>query len=107
MQWSVWNVGSGVYDYYEDAREPASVNAPAPTHLVHRTLGSTIEQAAWPLPADAKKVGSGPDAIGRVASLKRGGALGEVSLQSPLVRAGALVGAAILLYKYVVKGGRR
>lgn len=107
MQYSVFNVGTGAYDYYEDGREPSSVNTPSPTHVIDRTLGCTVDQAAWPLPADAKKIGTGPVAIGRVASMKRGGALGDVSLQSPMAKAGVLLGAAILLYKYVVKGKRR
>jgi hypothetical protein len=103
--YSVWQQGRGVFDYFEDRREQPSLNAPAPTHIGHRTLGSTVDQAAWPLPADAKRIGSGPVAIGRIAATKAGGALGDIG-GSPLVKAGLLTVAAILAYKYVVKGGR-
>jgi hypothetical protein len=67
MRYSVFNPATMMFDYFETPEERTSVNAPAPTHLVSRTLGSTVEQAAWPLPADAAPIGSGPHAIGRVA----------------------------------------
>ena len=100
MRYSVWSFGKGAYDYYEDARQPTAQNAPRPGHLANRTLGSTVDQASWPLPADAKLVGSGSVAIGRVAS--RGGqALGD-TLSSPLGKAAALLLSAILAYKYLL-----
>lgn len=106
MKYSVYNFGKGAFDYYEDARQNHSLNAPKPSHLVSRTLGSTVEQASWPLPSDARLTGSGPVAVGRVAS-RGGGALGDAVLGSPLGKAAALLAAAILAYKYLVPRRRR
>ncbi len=108
MQYSVWEPGRQLYSYYEDSREMATLNTPAPKHLSSRTLGSTVSQAAWPLPGDARKVGEGGVAIGRIASKSGGGsALGDDVFDKPIVKAGLLAGAAILIYKFVVKGGRK
>lgn|SRR5678815_4925691 len=106
--YSCWNQGAGVFDYYEDGRQQASVNAPSPDHIPTRSLGATIDQACWPLPPDAKKVGSGAVAIGRVASKSGGKAVGSIELpSSPIAKAGLLTFAAILAYKYLVKGGKK
>lgn len=106
MLYSVWNQGVGGYDYFEDGSKQATLNTPAPSHIPSRTLGSTVDQAAWPLPPSAKKVGSGAQAIGRVASRGGGASLGDI-VDGSLAKAGLLAGCAFLLYKYVVKGRRR
>lgn len=106
MIYSVWNQGNSAYDYYEDDVKQASLNAPTPKHLSNRTLGSTVDQAGWPLPAGARLVGSGPSAVGKVASRTSGRALGAVDLGSPTTKAALLVVSAVLIYKYVVKGRR-
>lgn len=105
MRYSVWNQGAGLYDYYEDKRQQGTLNAPAPTHIGHRALGSTVTQAAWPLPGDAKKVGQGSVAVGRIAARPETSllGLGESFTERPLVKAGLLTTAAILIYKFVVR----
>ncbi len=106
--YSVWNQPAGLFDYYEDSRTQEALNAPVPKHVGNRTLGLTIDQAAWPLPVDARKVGSGDVAIGRVASRGSAPALGDVlGTSSPMVKAGLLLAAAALAYKYVLKGRLR
>lgn len=106
MMFSVWNQGVGAFDYFESGGRQASLNAPKPSHIVSRTLGSTVDQAAWPLPSAAKYVGSGPTAIGRVAS--RGGrALGADDGSMSTVKAVLLLGAGFLAWKVLVPGGRR
>lgn len=107
MKYSIWNVGKGLYDYYEDAREPSSQNTPKPGHLANRTLGSTVDQAGWPLPGDARLVGTGDVAIGRVASRLSTNALGDAVFGSPLAKAAALLVSAILAYKYLLPKRRR
>lgn len=108
MIYSVWNPGALNYDYFEDNTKAASINAPAPKHLVSRTLGSSVEQASWPLPANVRAVGSGDHAIGRVASRGSGGSsLGDLMPSDPLIKAGLLLGSAYLLWRYVVKAPRR
>ncbi len=106
MMYSVWNQSAGAYDYFESPAQQASLNVEKPTHLVSRTLGSTIDQAAWPLPGDAKRVGSGEDAIGRVASIK-GAALGDDFMDGSAVKLGLLAASAILIWKYATKSRRR
>jgi hypothetical protein len=103
VRFSVWNAGTQQFDYFEDG-VPETTNVAKPAHLTSRTLGSTVEQSAWPLPANATPVGSGPHAVGRVA-IARSGALGAddggtISLVKIglLLAAGAL-GAKVLLPK--------
>ena len=72
MIYSVWNQGAGAYDYYESSNVQHTLNTPSPNHIRVKELGATIDQATWPLPTAARKVGSGKFAKGRVAS--RGGA---------------------------------
>lgn len=94
MMYSVWNQVRGGFDYYEDAKALPTVNAERPSHLIARTLGSTVEQAAWPLPSDAKPVGHGQVPVGRIA--RAGGvALGD-SEESSWFRVGLLVAAGAL-----------
>jgi len=107
MIYSVWNQGKSSYDYYEDASQQVSLNVEKPSHVVNRTLGSTVDQAAWPLPLAARTVGSGDAAVGRIATRKKLGGLGDDLATSPTVKAGLLIGAAYLIWKYVAKPGRR
>lgn len=109
MMFSVYNPDSGQFDYYESSRKQLVQNVEKPRHIAaHHTLGATVDAAAWPLPADAHRVGSGEHAIGRIASRsrRRMGALGD-TFDEPLVRAGLLVGSAFLIWKFVVKAPRR
>lgn len=107
MHYSVWNQAVGAYDYFESPDQQASLNVERPGHLVSRTLGSTIDQAAWPLPGNARHVGSGSDAIGRVATRKSLAMGADDASSSSLVKAGLLAAAALLVWKYVVKAPRR
>jgi hypothetical protein len=59
MIYSVWNQAARQYDYYETSTVQKGANTPAPSHIRAKPLGATIDQAAWPLPAGARKVGSG------------------------------------------------
>lgn len=78
MLYSVWNQGRGGFDYFEDGRLEDKANVPKPA-IAARPLGSTVDQAGWPLPAGARRVGFGADAIGRVAVRRSGLALGDAS----------------------------
>lgn len=107
MIYSVWNQGAGAFDYYQDDRVQAVLNAEAPTHIASRALGSTVEQAAWPLPADARPIGRGDVPMGRVASrggqALSGGGDGDLGL----VRIGLLLGAFVLARHLLQPRGRR
>ena len=72
MRYSVWNPATRSYDYYE-AQGDASIHAGAPPRAASSALGATPEQAAWPLPEDARRVGSGEMPQGRIASRDGGG----------------------------------
>lgn len=99
MHYSVWNQGQGRFDYYQDHRVQAELNTPAPTHIPARPLGSTVDQAAWPLPADATPIGHGLVPVGRVAARPRAaGALGAAD-RDDAVRAGLLLLAAVVAWK--------
>jgi hypothetical protein len=102
MIYSVWNQGLGAFDYFEGAQAAPTQNAPKPAHLVSRTLGSTVDQAAWPLPAVVRKIGSGEQPVGRIAKPRGGRSLGADDASSPLVKAGLLALSAFLLWKYAL-----
>lgn len=95
MRFSVWNAGTRQFDYFENA-EPETTNSAKPTHLTSRTLGSTVEQSAWPLPANATPVGSGPHAIGRVAIARSSALGGDDGGTISLVKIGLLLAAGAL-----------
>lgn len=88
MRYSVWNMSTRKYDYYEGGGPSTAIHAGAPPRPVfHNALGATPEQAAWPLPVDAKKVGTGDAAQGRIASM---GSFGGISGILPVAIAGAV-----------------
>lgn len=74
MRYSVWNNATRAYDYYE-AQGAATIHAGAPPRAASSSLGATPDEAAWPLPADAVKTGSGELPQGRIASRDGGGAI--------------------------------
>lgn len=67
MKYSVWNNATRAYDYYE-AQGATTIHAGAPPRAASSSLGATPDEAAWPLPADAVKTGSGELPQGRIAS---------------------------------------
>ena len=69
MNYSVWDSGTRRYDYYQAAGD-TGIHAGAPPRASTFELGATPEQAAWPLPDDAIKTGSGELPQGRIASTK-------------------------------------
>lgn len=107
MIYSVWNQGTGLFDYHEDDRQQTTLNVEKPGHLQTRALGSTVEQAAWPLPADAQPVGSGAVPIGRIASRSSGRALGDDGDPSGLVTVGMLLISAAVAWKVLQPKKRR
>jgi hypothetical protein len=67
MKYSVWDNAARRYSYYE-APGDTGIHAGAPPRASSNQLGATPEQAAWPLPPGATKVGSGEMPEGRIAS---------------------------------------
>ena len=72
MVYSVWDHARRVYDYYETPKTSSAINAPKPGHLRAATLGTTPDDAAWPLPSDARKIGEGKYPRGHIATRKGG-----------------------------------
>lgn len=109
MIFSVWNQGTSQFDYFETDELQQKLNAPKPSHLVQRTLGATPEQAAWPLPRNARPIGTGPNAIGRVAAHKNSGALGDAASDNAVSVSAVLllVGGALLTYHLLSPKPRR
>ncbi len=68
MRYSVYNHTAKVYDYFEGPG-PSGSHAGAPPVRTGNKIGPTPDQAAWPLPASSRKVGSGELAQGRIATL--------------------------------------
>ncbi len=104
MIYSVWNQPDRRFDYYEsDDRDP-SANVEPPGHLRARTLGSTPDQAAWPLPPGARRVGHGAWARGRVASIASRPLGAFETLSSPLAKTALLVAAGYVAWRGLIKG---
>ncbi len=82
MIYSVWNQAALAFDYFESPAQTKEASAPRPKHLRScSTVGTHPEAAAWPLPSDARRVGSGPIPKGFVASRSsRSSGLGALGL---------------------------
>jgi hypothetical protein len=79
--YSVYDYDRQVYDYFEGSGPKGThASSPPKTTFGKSALGATPEQAAWKLPADAHKIGSGILPRGRIASRNAGAALGSVDL---------------------------
>ncbi len=106
MTYSVWNQGTGLFDYYATAAAQREVNVEPPAHLRGgRQLGSTPEEAAWPLPAGAKRTGQGALARGRIATRHRAGLAG-FDVDPGLFKLGLLGLSAWFVWKHVLKRKR-
>lgn len=108
--YSVWNQALGAFDYYESNKNQAQLNVEKPSHIGSRTLGATVDQAAWPMPADARKIGSGATPIGKVSTLRKIGGLGSMSDalgEATIGKAVLAGGVAYLAWKYVAKRRKR
>ncbi len=79
MKYSVFNNATRRYDYYQ-AQGDNAIHAGAPPRSSQFQLGATPEQAAWPLPAGAVRVGSGDVPEGRIASTLAGSSSNLTSL---------------------------
>lgn len=85
MNYSVWNNGTRKYDYFTAPGTP-EIHAGAPPRVRGSDLGATPEQAAWPLPLGARRVGSGELPRGRIASLgDSGGGLFDIDLKKSVI----------------------
>jgi hypothetical protein len=98
MIYSIWNQGARRFDYFETREENGKANAEPPSHLRPGKLGVTMQQAAWLLPVDAKPIGSGPYAQGRIAAPRDGAtAVGDVALPLSAMWLALGIGAAAIL----------
>lgn len=105
MIFSVWNQGGCCFDYFDDGKPQLTVNTEKPDHIQHRELGSTVEQAAWQLPAEARLVGHGHAPHGRIA-MPAGQALGSDDNAMSSLKIGLLGLSALLAFK-LLKGPRK
>ena len=102
MVYSVYDYDRKVYDYYQGSG-PKGTHASSPPKTYGKSaLGATPEQAAWKLPPDAVKVGTGMMPKGRIASSSSGLGLGEYDLATGAKLAAAL-GIAYLAWKAAKK----
>ena len=107
MIYSVWNQGAGDFEYYEDGVPQQTLNVEKPSHISDRTLGATVDQAAWPLPASARLTCRGPVPIGRIAARKTGLALGSLTDDLSLAKIALLGLAAYVAVKTLEPKRRR
>lgn len=100
MSFSVFDTQSKTYDVYE-APYDGRIHAGAPPKRKTMALGATVEQAAWPLPMGAKKVGSSVKPVGRVASL------GDTADTSSGFHWYYLAGIAAVAYYFTSKASKK
>lgn len=102
MKYSVWNYDTKRYDYYQSAGASGThAGTPPRARGPKSDLGATPDQAAWPLPSGAQKVGSGASPQGRIASL------GDTSDSGTPGSLALIAGAGVALwYFFVHKKGR-
>jgi hypothetical protein len=98
MTYSVWDPISGTYQYYQTPQDgKLEHDVPKARHLsTSSKVGITPEQAAWPLPANAKRIGTGKTAKGMIAQKPGGLAMGDTLIGGIGVGTFAIVG--VLLY---------
>lgn len=103
MMYSVWDHAARTYHYYQTPEHNGATSAPKPAHLRSANkLGLSPERAAWPLPSDAKLVGSGKYPKGMIAS--RESSLGIIPIDLTPVNMVVLGGLGYLIYKMWKKG---
>lgn len=95
-RFSVWNYATHSYDYYEGRGNGKTHAGTPPKARGAAALGATPEQAAWPLPAGARHVGSGTSPQGQIASTGADPDPGSIPM---FVKVGAGIGAAYLLWR--------
>jgi len=103
MLYSVMNTKSRRYDYYETGEAEPWHAPPPPRAKAATALGAVPEDAAWPLPPNARRVGSGDTAQGRIA-IRRGSPIGlpglgaiEPALEVAATAAAMVAGLALLV----------
>ena len=89
MIYSVWDPQRHVYKYYQGPTLPYG-DVPAPRHLQPTALGVSAEDAAWPLPGNARPIGEGQEPRGMIAMAGSGTVSGSGWI--------VLVGLAITAY---------
>lgn len=84
ITYSVYDPSTRSYDYYQSSQRSGTHTGSPPMWWGRNALGATPEQAAWKVPADAKKIGSGDMPIGRVATIGGSISLGDIDMSSPM-----------------------
>jgi hypothetical protein len=90
----VYRYDDRIYDYYQGSGPKGTHASSPPKTFGKSALGATPEQAAWKLPSDAVKIGSGAMPKGRIASSSTGMGLGDIDLST----GGKLVAALGIAY---------
>ena len=106
MLYSVLNRNTRQYDYYQTPEADPWHAPPPPRAKSPSALGAVPEEAAWPLPASARHIGTGECAQGRIAT-KRAALPGMGDIEPALevaATAAAMVAGLALLVKI---GGSR
>lgn len=67
--YSVWSYPLRAYEYFEGPFDGRIHSGNPPKASGADAMGATPEQAAWKLPAGARKVGQGPIPKGKIASM--------------------------------------
>lgn len=104
MMYSVWDHAARAYNYYRTPETSAATSAPKPAHLRSARLGLSPEQAAWPLPSNARLVGKGKYPKGFIAHPKEG--LGAVPLSLTTTNMIVMGVLGYVAYKHLTKEKR-
>lgn len=106
MIYSVWDHARREYDYYQTPEKNGATQSPPPKHIRRHKLGITPEEAAWPLPANAVRVGAGKYPKGHVATRRGGlGGIGPLGIIPDLTPTNAVLLGALgwMVWTYMIK----
>jgi hypothetical protein len=109
--YSVWDHARREYDYYQTPEKNGATQAPAPKHLKKmmsqssKELGMTPEEAAWPLPSSAVRIGAGKYPKGMIAHRRGLGSMPGLGFVPDLSMTNVVLLGALgfMTWKYVLK----
>lgn len=105
LQYSCFDPKLGLYHYFVDSStRPMNGDMPTPRlPPAGNKIGVPAQEAARPLPPDAKPAGTGWHARGVVVSCSRRGQLGAVALADTDLRKIGLAAAAVVVALYLMR----
>jgi len=102
MIYSVWDHGERRYSYYKTPVKETSAHAAKPKHLAKSgKLGTSPEDAAWPLPSGARLVGHGKYPKGQIATTSQKSLAGCVGVDRQFFKTALIAAIGYAVWRIV------